>query len=253
MLFLHEGAGFVEVFSGIVQVAFPGGMAVRDFGQHFADDGVFAVGAGEIDVVLVARKGFAVQRQGEFQHASADRAQVALRLLQGIVGFGAALQRIAELARVEIAAEAPVVVIAAAQTVLEILVEFDHRVQGRTGGAGVILGLVGGNASADFLIDQGDVALILLDGHLGPYAGGGNQVGGGLIEIEVDLLQARDDLADALRFGSVFEHVGGEEGVAQRFHVHLGAVQLTVDLGEVEQIEGDLVLQHGEIGAVFRG
>ena len=66
-------------------------------------------------------------------------------------------------------------------------------------------------------------------------------------------MQARDDLADALGFGRVFEHVGGEEGVAQGFHVHLGVVERSVDLGEVEQIEGDLVLQDGEVGAVFRG
>ena len=62
---------------------------------------------------LWAGKGFAVQRQGEFEHAGADGGQVALGLLQGVVGFDAALQRVAELARVEIAAEAPVVIVAA--------------------------------------------------------------------------------------------------------------------------------------------
>ena len=41
----------------------------------------------------------------------------------------------------------------------------------------------------------------------------------GLIEVERDLLQARDDVADAVRFGRVLEHVGGEERVAQRFDV----------------------------------
>ena len=181
--------------------------------------------AGQIGVVLVRREGFAVQRQGEFEHAGADRGQVALGLLQGVVGFDAALQGVAELARVEIAAQAPVVVVAAAQAVLEELVELGHRVQRGTGGAGVILGLVGGNAGADFLVHQVDVALVLLDRHLGPDVGGGDQVGGGLIEEERDLLQARDDVADALRFGRVFQHVGGEERVAQRLHVQLRAVQ----------------------------
>ena len=143
-------------------------------------------------------------------------------------------------------------VVAAAQTVLEELVELGHGVQRGTGGAGVILGLVGGNAGADFLVHQIDVALVLLDGHLGPDVGGGDQIGGGLIEVERDLLQARDDVADAVRFRGVFEHVGGEERVAQRFHVQLRAVQVAVDFGEVEQVERDLVLQDGEVGAVFR-
>ena len=44
VLFLHEGAGFVEIFAGIVHVAFARGVALGDFGQHFADDGVFARG-----------------------------------------------------------------------------------------------------------------------------------------------------------------------------------------------------------------
>ena len=91
VLFLHEGAGFVESLAGIVHEAFAGGVAVGDFAQHFADDGVFAVGATEIGVVLVGGEGFAVQRQGEFQHAGADGDQVALGLLQGVVGFDAAL------------------------------------------------------------------------------------------------------------------------------------------------------------------
>ena len=202
---------------------------------------------------LWAGKASRCKGRASSQHAGADGDHVALGLLQDIVGFDAALQRVAELARVEIAAEAPVVVVAAAEAVLEVLVEFGHGVQGRTGGAGVSVGLVGGDAGADLLVDQGDVALVLVDGHLGPDVGGGHEVGGGLIEIEVDLLQAGDDLADALRFGGVFEHVGGEEGVAQGLDVHLRAVEVAVDLGEVEQVEGDLVLEDGEIGAVFRG
>src|ERR1019366_3866807 len=92
VLFLHERTGLVERLTGIVHVAFAGGVAVGDFGQYLADDGVFAVGATQIGVVPMGRKGSAVQRQGEFQHVGADGGQVALGLLQGVIGFAAALQ-----------------------------------------------------------------------------------------------------------------------------------------------------------------
>src|ERR1019366_363404 len=43
------------------------------------------------------------------------------------------------------------------------------------------------------------------------------------------------------------------ESVAQRFDVQLRTVLVAVDFGQVEQIERDLVLQDGEVGAVFGG
>src|ERR1019366_10480667 len=79
------------------------------------------------------------------------------------------------------------------------------------------------------------------------------QITRGLIEVERHRLQSRDDVADAVRFRGVFEHVGGEESVAQRFDVQLRAVLVAVDLGQVEQIERDLVLQDSEVGTVFGG
>ena len=110
-------------------------------------------------------------------------------------------------------------IVAAAQTVLEELVELGHRVQRGTGGPGVILGLIRRNAVADFLVHQIDVALVLLDGHLGPDVGRRDQIAGGLIEVERNLLQPRDDVADAVRLGRVFQHEGSEQRIAQRFDV----------------------------------
>ena len=130
MLLLDEGARLVQVFAGIVHVGFAGGVAVGDFVEDFADDGVFAVVAGELGVVLVAAGKPGVQRQGELEHAGAHGGQFALGLLQGVVGFGAALQRVAEFTGVDVAAEAPVIVVAAAETVLEVLVELGHGVKG---------------------------------------------------------------------------------------------------------------------------
>ena len=49
-------------------------------------------------------------------------------------------------------------------------------------------------------------------------------------------------MADAIGLGCVVEHVGGEESVAERLHVKLGAMQVAVDFGEIQQVEGDLVL-----------
>src|ERR1035437_5230628 len=62
-----------------------------------------------------------------------------------------------------------------------------------------------------------------------------------------------ETLGNALFAPYVLEYVRGEESVAQRFHVQLRRVLVAVDFVQVEQVERNLVLQDGEVGAVFRG
>ena len=55
---------------------------------------IFALCATEFRMVFVGRKGIAVEREGEFEHAGADGRQIALGVLQCIVRFDAALDSI---------------------------------------------------------------------------------------------------------------------------------------------------------------
>ena len=109
VLFLHEGAGLVQVLAGVVHVRFAGGVALGDFGQDFADDGVLAC-ASPVSSAWSLWAGQICACSGSASSSMRARTavQIALGVLEHGVGFDAAFQDVAEFARVELLPEPPV-------------------------------------------------------------------------------------------------------------------------------------------------
>ena len=193
-----------------------------------------------------------MQRQGQFQHPRPHAAQVRGGVRQHGIGLHAALQHVTELARVEVAPQTPVGLVAPGQAGLEEVLELAHGRQGRLGRAPIGLPKVVRRRGADGFVHQIEIPLVLFHRHAGPDSRRGGQVAGGLIEVERHLLEARDDAPHAGGLVGIFQNVGREQRVAQRFHVDGGVVLIAVDRVQIEQRERDLVLDDAQVGAILR-
>ena len=188
-----------------------------------------------------------VQGQGQLEHVGAYLPQAPLRQLERGIRLDPAFQRIAEFAHVHVLSETPTGVVAVGQVGFQVGLELVEGVEGRPGRARVVGPQIVGNRGAQSLVDQLDIALILLDGHLGPDVRRRDQVDSRLVEIQRHLLQAGDDVLEALRLGSVLEHRRVEQRIAERLDVQSRIVQGRVHLVQVEQRECGLVLKDGEV------
>ena len=207
--------------------------------------------AGKLGVVLVRRRQLPVERQGQLEHFRAHAHQLALGHLQHGVGLDPAFQREPELAHVPVARHAPAVIVAAGEAVLEIILELAHGVQRRQRSQVVGVAQVRRHGGPDGLVHQADVALVLFHRHLGPYVGRGGQVGAGLVEEEGRLLQPRNNVAHARRWGRILQNIWAEQRVPQRLHIKSGVVEMAVQLVQVQQSQRDLILQNVQIGLVL--
>ncbi len=174
-------------------------------------------------------------------------------MFEGGIGLDAGFQLVTEFTGVVVLAEAPVGIGARGKALLQVILELLHGVQGGAGDAGIGVAEIFRNLGADGFVHQIDVALVFVLGHLVPDGGGGGEIGGGLVEEERDLLETVHDALDALRLRRVIEHQGAEQSVAQGLDVESGIVESAVYFFQIEQGEGALIVEDGEIGAILGG
>ena len=126
-----------------------------------------------------------------------------------------------------------------------------QRGEGGLGGAIEIAAQLRRHLGRDRVLQQIDIALVFLGGHLGPDIRRVSEIGLGLIEKRGDLFRSRDDVADALGFRRVFQTQRIEQRVANQLDVDRGVVPVALDGIEIEQRQLDLAHHDVVIGAIF--
>ncbi len=227
-------------------------MFLGDAVQYLADDGALALGGGQRGVPVVVRIHLVVQRPGEAQHLGAQAAERRLGGRQHLVRGHLGPQRKPQLAPVLLRAQAPGAGGAPGQVLLEETVELFDSAEGGSGSRLVARLQFGRRLRGQRLADEPGVALVFLQRHLGVDGGGVGQVLPRLPEQLRQPLEPGDDVREALRLGRVFQHQRVEQGVAGQLHVEGGVVAVALDGVQLEQAQGDLVLDQVVVGSVLR-
>jgi hypothetical protein len=105
---------------------------------------------------------------------------------------------------------------------------------------------------AQHVVDEVEVAVVFVGGGVDEDRIGVGEDLAGLVERARDLRDAGEHMAEADFFGRVLLGHGQEHGVADELNVDGRLVLVALDLFELEQAVGDLVVDESPVGLVFQ-
>ena len=210
-------------------------MAERNLAQHLPDGDV------GVGVRAVLGKPVPVERPGQLEHPRPHGAEVRLRRCQHLIRRALGPQHQAELLPVVVRPQAPGVLGGGLQIRFEPAGEGAQGLQSRGGRAIVGGAQRAGNGGANGVVDQLDVAGVLVEGDLGPDGRRILQVAPGGSQERGQLLEARDDVPHPHRRGRVLQDVGREHRVPGGFDVQGRVVPVALDVVQLQERQLDLV------------
>ena len=110
---------------------------------------------------------------------------------------------------------------------------------------------IGGHRGAQRVIDQRDIAVVLLMGDVVPDLRRVNEVRPGLVEQRRQLFEALDDVAEAPAGGRVVQDVRAVQRVAGKLDVDGRVVSIGLDRLELEERQADRVVDDLDVGLLL--